>query len=171
MGLFNSKYIIAQNSYQKRCLDKKYKDKVFILDNGDSFELKNNHPRIKKRVANTDYVFVDGLGIGDISNIVLRDRQVMSDDGMLVVIATIQRKTGKIIGNPDIISRGFIYMKENKKLVEETRRKAKKILLDRDPRTSAQSADLKNKLRNDIGQFLFKKTERRPMILPVIIEV
>lgn len=147
------------------------KDKVFILDNGDSFELKNNHPRVQKNVANTDYVFVDGLGIGDISNIVLRDRQVMSDDGMLVVIATIQRKTGKIIGNPDIISRGFIYMKENKKLVEETRRKAKKILLDRNPRTSAQSSDLKNKLRNDIGQFLFKKTERRPMILPVIIEV
>lgn len=146
-------------------------DRVFVLDNGDTLELQKNQVKVRRDAANTDYVFVDGLGIGDISNVVLRDRQVMSADGMLVIIATIQRKTGKIIGNPDIISRGFIYMKENKKLVEETRRKAKKILWDRDPRTSAQSSDLKNKLRNDIGQFLFKKTERRPMILPVIIEV
>ncbi|MDD5043676.1 MAG: ribonuclease J [Patescibacteria group bacterium] len=147
------------------------KNNVFVLDDGSVFELKNNKVKIYERKANTDYVFVDGLGIGDISNIVLRDRQVMSESGMLVIIATIEAKTGRLVGNPDIISRGFIYMKENKRLVEETRRKAKKILDDKDPRTAAQSSDLKNKLRNDIGQFLFMKTERRPMILPVIIEV
>jgi len=147
------------------------KDKVHILDNGSILEWHNNKVKIIHKTINTSYVFVDGLGIGDISNVVLRDRRVMSDEGMLVVIATIDGKTGKQIGNPDIISRGFIYMKENKKLVEDTRKKAKEILKDKDPRTSANQAYLKEKLRNDLGKFLFQQTERRPLILPVIIEV
>ncbi len=147
------------------------KENIFVLDNGHIFELYKNKAKILDKKANTDYVFVDGLGIGDISNVVLRDRRVMSAEGMLVVIATVDTKTGRLIGNPDIISRGFIYMKANKKLVEETRKKAKEILKDEDPRTSANQAYLKEKLRNDLGQFLFKKTERRPLILPVIIQV
>lgn len=147
------------------------KDKVAILDNGSIFELYNNKPTLTHGTINTDYVFVDGLGIGDISNVVLRDRQVMAGEGMLVIIATVDTKTGALIGNPDIISRGFIYMKENKKLVEETRKKAKDILKDKDPRTSANQTFIKEKLRNDLGKFLFQKTERRPLILPVIIEV
>ncbi len=147
------------------------KENVFVLDNGNIFELYKGKARILDKKVNTDYVFVDGLGIGDISNVVLRDRRVMAEEGMLVVIATIDTKTGKLIGNPDIISRGFIYMKANKKLVEETRRKAKEILKDEDPRTSANQVYIKEKLRNDLGQFLFKKTERRPLVLPVIIQV
>jgi ribonuclease J len=147
------------------------KDKVFILDNGSIFELYNNKPTLTHGTINTDYVFVDGLGIGDISSVVLRDRQVMAGEGMLVIIATIDTKTGALLGNPDIISRGFIYMKENKKLVEDTRKKAKDILRDKDPRTSANQTFIKEKLRNDLGKFLFQKTERRPLILPVIIEV
>lgn len=146
-------------------------NKVFVLDNGSIFELYNNKPNIIHGTINTDYVFVDGLGVGDISNVVLRDRQVMAGEGMLVIIATVDSKTGGLIGNPDIISRGFIYMKENKKLVEDTRKKAKEILKDKDPRTSANQSFLKEKLRNDLGKFLFQKTERRPLILPVIIEV
>lgn len=147
------------------------KDKIFILDNGSIFEFANNQAKVIHGTINTGYVFVDGLGIGDISNVVLRDRQVMADEGMLVVIATIDSKTGRQLGNPDIISRGFIYMKENKKLVEDTRKKAKEILKDKDPRTSANQTYLKEKLRNDLGKFLFQQTERRPLILPVIIEV
>jgi ribonuclease J len=114
---------------------------------------------------------VDGLGVGDVSNIVLRDRRVMSEDGMIVAIATIDSKTGEPIGNPDIISRGFVYMKENRELIESTRMKVKQIVKSQDPRTPADDDYIKNKIRNEIGQFLFAKTKRRPMVLPVVIKV
>ncbi|MFA6215571.1 MAG: hypothetical protein WC768_03320, partial [Patescibacteria group bacterium] len=118
----------------------------------------------------TDYVFVDGLGVGDVSHVVLRDRQVMADDGMIVVIATISKATGTLVQNPDLISRGFIYMKENKKLIEETRMKAKKIFKE-NLTGGIDENYYKDKIRNEIGQFLYQKTQRRPMVLPVIIQV
>jgi len=114
---------------------------------------------------------VDGLGVGDVSHIVLRDRRVMAADGMIVAIATIDSRTGDCIGNPDIISRGFIYMKENKALIEKTRRRVKNIVKDHNPRTPADVDHIKNKIRNDINKFLFSKTKRRPMVLPVVIKV
>jgi len=127
--------------------------------------------RLTDEKVPTEYVMVDGLGVGDVSNIVLRDRRVMSADGMIVVIATIDSKTGEPIGNPDIISRGFVYMKENRELIQSTRMKVKKLVKDHDPRTPADVDHLKNKIRNDVGQFLFTKTKRRPMVLPVVIKV
>jgi ribonuclease J len=114
---------------------------------------------------------VDGLGVGDVSNIVLRDRRMMAADGMIVVITTIDSKTGDIIGNPDLISRGFIYMKENRDLIESTRMRVKKMVKDKPSTTPTDDDFLKNKIRNDIGQFLFNKTKRRPMVLPVVIKV
>ena len=119
----------------------------------------------------TDYVMVDGRGVGDVSNIVLRDRRVMADDGMIVIIATIDSKNGKTIGNPDIISRGFVYMKENRELIEETRMRVKKMVESHDSRTAADIDHIKNKIRDEGGQFLFMKTKRRPMVLPVVIKV
>ena len=119
----------------------------------------------------SDYVMVDGLGVGDVSHIVLRDRKVMSEDGMIVIIATIDNNTGEPIGNPDIISRGFVYMKDNRDLIEKTRMKVKKIVKDHDHRKPADDDYIKNKIRNDIGQFLFGLTKRRPMVLPVVIKV
>lgn len=144
---------------------------VFVADNGQVMEFTKNMGVLTQKRVPTDYVFVDGLGVGDVSQIVLRDRKLLAEDGMVVIIATLETKTGKIIGNPDIISRGFVYMKENKKLIEETRHLVKKIVQDRDPRSAADNDYIKNKIRNEIGQFLFRITERRPMILPVIIEV
>jgi len=114
---------------------------------------------------------VDGLGVGDVGNVVLRDRQMLAADGMFVIIATIEAKTGNLVGNPDIISRGFIYMKDNRELLDKVREKVKKILKDREPKASANDAYIKNKVRDVIGQFLFSKTKRRPMVLPVVIEV
>jgi ribonuclease J len=116
-------------------------------------------------------VFVDGLGVGDVSHVVLRDRQMMAEDGMIVVIATINGKSGKLINSPDIISRGFIYMRENKKLVELIRSKIKSLIGEHQPKAEANDSYLKDKIRNELGQFIYHKTERRPMILPVIIEV
>jgi ribonuclease J len=114
---------------------------------------------------------VDGLGVSDETNVVLRDRQVLSEDGMIVVIATVDSKTGQLIQNPDIISRGFVFLKENKELIEDLRHRVKKMIHDSDPLSWADTNDIKNKIRDYVGQFLFSKTEKRPMVLPVVIEV
>jgi len=119
----------------------------------------------------SDYVFVDGLGVSDTQHIVLRDRQVLAEDGMVVVIATVDRKTGQLIQNPDIISRGFVFLKDNKKLIEEMRHKVKKMVVDSNPLTWADTNEIKNNIRDKVGQFLYTKTEKRPMVLPVVIEV
>jgi len=152
------------------------REKIFIADNGQIAEFFKNESgltvgHLTKVKVITDYVMVDGLGVGDVSNIVLRDRRVMSEDGMLVIIATIDVKTGKTIGNPDIISRGFVYMKESRELIEDTRMKVKKMVEAHASRTSADIDFIKNRIRDDIGQFLFTKTKRRPMVLPVVIKV
>ena len=155
--------LAIRNGFQKK--------NIFVLDNGSILEMQNKQPRLLPKKVPSDYVFVDGLGVGDVSNIVLRDRQMLADDGIFVVIVNIDGKTGKIIGEPDIISRGFIYMKENKELLANVRIKVKKILQDKEPRTRADEFFIKNKIRDQIGQFLYSKTERRPMVLPVVIEV
>ncbi len=148
---------------------------IFIADNGQIIEFtkrgKTARGTLTKKRVPTEYVMVDGLGVGDISNIVLRDRRQMSEDGMFVVIATISRKTGELIGSPDIISRGFIYMKESRELVENARSLVRKIIKDKNPKCPSDPNNIKNRLRNEVGSFLFKKTKRRPMVLPVVIEI
>ncbi len=145
---------------------------IFIPDNGQVLEFSSRGGFLTKHKVPTDHVFVDGLGVGDVSQVVLRDRQMMAEDGMIVVIATVNGRSGKLINSPDIISRGFIYMRENKKLVELIRAKIKSIITGHNkPSNEVNDSYLKDKIRNDLGQFIYQKTERRPMILPVIIEV
>ncbi len=148
------------------------KDKIFVLDNGSVLEFQNRLAKILNKKIDTNYVFVDGLGIGDIGHVVLRDRQTMAEDGMFVIIATIDRQTGKIKNSPDIISRGFIYMKESKQLLADARKKVKEIVEHTTiPGAPINWVFVKDNLRDKIGQFLYSKTKRRPMVLPVIIEV
>lgn len=151
-------------------------EKIFVADNGQVAEFAKDRSgqavgQLTKEKVPTDYVMVDGLGVGDVSHIVLRDRRLMAEDGMIVIITTVDSATGEPIGNPDIISRGFVYMKDNKELIEKTRMKVKKIVKEHDPRTPADDDFIKNKIRNDIGQFLYGQTKRRPMVLPVVIKV
>ncbi|MFA5248575.1 MAG: ribonuclease J [Patescibacteria group bacterium] len=152
------------------------RENIFIADNGQVAEFSRDEKglvsgRLTKEKIPTDYVMVDGLGVGDVSNIVLRDRRVMAEDGMIVIIATVDSKTGKTIGNPDIISRGFVYMKENRELIETTRMKVKKMVESHSAQTSVDIDHVKNRIRDEVGQFLFVKTQRRPMVLPVVIKV
>jgi ribonuclease J len=147
------------------------KENVFIADNGQIMEFSKGTGMLTKEKIPADHVFVDGLGVSDETNIVLRDRQVLAEDGMVVIIATVDSKTGKLINNPDIISRGFVFLKEHKELIEDLRHRVKKMVTDSDPLSWADTNNIKNKLRDNVGQFLFTKTEKRPMILPVIIEV
>ncbi|OIO20410.1 MAG: hypothetical protein AUJ37_00395 [Candidatus Magasanikbacteria bacterium CG1_02_41_34] len=146
-------------------------NKTIVPDNGSIIEMDKDGLKVLKEKANSDYVFVDGLGISDSQNVVLRDRQVLAEDGMLVVIATVESKTGKLIQNPDIISRGFVFLKDNKDLIEDIRHKVKKMIIASDPKTWADTNQIRNDVRDKIGQFVFTKTQKRPMILPVVIEV
>jgi ribonuclease J len=144
---------------------------VFIPDNGQVMEFARGEGQLTKEKVPTDYIFVDGLGVGDVSQVVLRDRNHLAEEGMVVIIVKIERKTGKLIGNPDIISRGFVFMKENIELIRQARIEVKNLIKDKDKKSSADPKYIRNQIRDGIGKFLFKKTERRPMILPVIIEV
>ena len=151
------------------------KDKIFVADNGQVVEFSRSAKGVvgllTKEKVPTEYVMVDGLGVGDVSEIVLRDRRMMSEDGMIVVITTIDSKTGDLIGNPDLISRGFVHMKENRDLIEKTRTRVKNIVKEQDKKIPSDDDYIKNKIRNDIGQFLFNQTKRRPMVLPVVIKI
>jgi ribonuclease J len=146
---------------------------IFIADNGSVLEISSQGIKFADKKIPIEYVFVDGLGVGDIGNIVLRDRQAMAKDGMFVVIVTVDSRTGKVLNSPDIISRGFIYMRESKELLFEVRQQVKKIVhqataLGHSP---INETYIKENLRDKIGQFLYNKTQRRPMFLPVLIEV
>lgn len=147
------------------------KENVFIADNGQVMEFTKGAGVLTKSKIVSDYVFVDGLGVSDETNVVLRDRQVLAEDGMVVVIATVDSKTGKLVQNPDIISRGFVFLKEHKELIEDLRLRVRKIVADSDPLSWADTNNIRNKIRDYVGQFLFTKTEKRPMVLPVVIEV
>lgn len=146
-------------------------NKIFVPDNGSIIDMNAKGVIMHKEKATSDYVFVDGLGVSDSQHIVLRDRQVLAEDGMVVVIATVQRKTGKLVGNPDIISRGFVFLKDNRELIEDIRSKVKKLVVASSPKTWSDTDQIRNDIRDKIGQFVYTKTQKRPMILPVIIEV
>lgn len=151
-------------------------DEVFVADNGQVVEfskMSNGEAGglLTKEKVNTDYVFVDGLGVGDVSQVVLRDRQALAEDGMVVVIAQFEKKTGALVGTPDIVSRGFLHMKDNQDFVVFIRKHLEKVLTDNSPSTPLDSDAVKDRIREELAKLLFLKTERRPMVLPVIIEV
>ncbi|MBX4205556.1 MAG: ribonuclease J [Candidatus Doudnabacteria bacterium] len=145
---------------------------IFTLDNGQQLEMSDKGVRVSDAKIPTGYVFVDGLGVGDVGEVVLRDRQVMSKDGMFVIIMTIDKRTGKLNSPPDIISRGFIYMKGSEDLLKEVKHEVRKVVETKGKGPQEPNwAFIRSEVRDSVGEFLFQRTERRPMILPVIIEV
>lgn len=156
------------------------KDKILVPDNGSVIKFdKNSHnspgavnAEILPEKAPSNYVFVDGLGVGDVGEIVLRDRQALAEDGMFVIVAVIDKSNGRVKGSPDIISRGFVYLRESKDLLAQTRRKVIEIVDKSAGHGGAVNwTYVKDEIRNKVGDFLASKTSRRPMILPVVIEV
>ena len=147
------------------------RENVKLIDNGDVCLLTKDGFEVSKEKVDTGYVMVDGLGVGDVEEVVLRDRRMLAEDGMVVLIVTIDRRTGRVMKNPDIISRGFIYLRENQDMLKDMRQRIRGIV-GRIPRTKNVDADyLKSLFRDQIGQFIYHKTQRRPMILPVVIEI
>jgi len=144
---------------------------IVVAENGQIINMTKNRIWIDKKTVPSNYVMVDGLGIGDVGEVVLRDRQMMSKDGMFVIITVIDSKTGMVKGSPDIISRGFVYLKESKELLAQTRRLVKDVVEKNTGGGKFNPIFIRDNIREVTGKFLFKKTERRPMVLPVIIEV
>jgi len=145
---------------------------VIVAENGNVINLNQKRIFIEKEKVPSNYVMIDGLGIGDVGQVVLRDRQMLAEDGMFVIVVIVERQTGKVRGSPDIISRGFVYLRESKELLRDTRRRVIGIV-ERATGTggAVNWSYIKDEIRNKIGQFLFSRTQRRPMILPVVIEV
>lgn len=147
------------------------KENVILMDNGQVAELTRETFKVTKETVPAFYVMVDGLGVGDVEEVVLRDRRALAAEGMVVIVLTIDRDKGQLLKSPDIISRGFIYLKENQELLDEIRKRLRG-LISRLPNYQPIEADyLKTLVRDQIGQFLYNKTHRRPMILPVVIEI
>jgi len=145
-------------------------DNCFIVDIGDQIEFTHNRARVGSKVPSGS-VLIDGLGVGDVGNIVLRDRKLLSQDGILVVVVTLSKQDGTILSGPDIISRGFVYVRESEQLLDE----ANKIVSNTLQRMVAENVNewssLKTGVRDALSRFLYEQTRRRPMILPIIMEV
>jgi len=148
------------------------KEQILVADNGQVVVATKDLVTLTDERVPANYVMVDGLGVGDVQEVVLRDRQAMAEDGIFVIITVVDAQTGKVRGSPDIISRGFVYLRESKELIFETRKRIRKTVEDITQEMHPINFQyIKESLRDKIGQFLFQKTERRPMVLPVIIEV
>lgn len=147
------------------------KGNIVVAENGNIINLNETRISISKNKVPASYILVDGLGVGDVGEVVLRDRERLADDGVFVVITVLDHQTGKIQNSPDIISRGFVYLKESKELLAETRKRVVRIIKKASRGKMVDKDDLKNEIRENIASFLYFKTKRRPMVLPVIIEV
>jgi ribonuclease J len=145
-------------------------ENILVGENGTVFEFTPDSATIGGKVT-SGQVLVDGLGVGDVGNIVLRDRKQLSQDGILIVVVAMEKETGMIMGGPDIVSRGFVYVRESEGLLEEAKERVKNALYETLERNVTEWAVLKSAVRDVLGKYLYDKTRRRPMILPIIMEV
>lgn len=143
---------------------------AYVMDNGDILEITPEKATKAGRVP-SGIVLIDGSGVGDVENLVLRDRLALGSDGMVVVIATVGKKSGRLLTSPDIISRGFVHMKESEELIGRVRQEIRKAFERRDKNRPADWQRFKLQLRDDVADFLYSKTKRNPMILPVVNEL
>lgn len=143
---------------------------IFVLGNGDVLEYDDNRMRATGHVEASN-TLIDGTGVGDIGNIVLRDRRLLSEDGIFVAVVTIDRRKGKIVSKPQIVTRGFVFVKESIDLIEASTEIVTTVLEDNLAKKEFDWSTLKQEMRDALGKYLFNETKRRPIILPVIMEV
>jgi len=144
-------------------------ENIFVAENGHVLEFSRRKGRASGRVT-AGKVMVDGLGVGDVGNVVLRDRKLLSQDGILIIALTIDRESGQLIAGPDIVSRGFVYVRGSEELLEEAKTRVKAALDKCFDKGISEWSTIKSQVRDAAGKFLYEKTRRRPMILPIILE-
>ncbi len=145
-------------------------DAILLVDNGDVVEFSSDSARISGRVDSGN-VLVDGLGVGDVGNVVLRDREQLSQDGIVIVCVSIDADTGEILSGPEIVTRGFVYVRESEELLQEATDRVTSMLASTADRGMTDRSKLKRSVRSALGSFIYDRLQRRPMILPVIMEV
>ena len=146
------------------------KDNIFISENGQVLEFTRDTGTVAGKVT-AGRVLVDGLGVGDVGNIVLRDRRQLSQDGILIIVLTMNKETGEVVSGPDIVSRGFVYVRESEELMDEARTRVEQALDRCQDEGVIEWGAIKSNIRDALGRYLFDKTRRRPMILPIIMEI
>ncbi len=146
------------------------KDHIFILQSGDVLELDNERARVTGRVP-VGAILVDGLGVGDVGNVVLRDRQHLAEDGIMIVVLSLDGATNELVAGPDIVSRGFVYVKTSDELMDEAREVVYDAVVGCLNRGVSDWGKLKGTIKDSLSDFVWKKTKRRPMILPIIMEI
>ena len=146
------------------------KENVKILSTGDVLEISDDKFDITGRVP-AQGILVDGLGVGDVGNIVLRDRQHLSQNGLLIIVVTLEKESNQILSGPDIVSRGFVYVRESETLMDDCRAVVQDALDECLMRGVSDWGRIKTGIRDSLGEFLWKRTKRSPMILPIISEV
>jgi ribonuclease J len=144
-------------------------ENIRVAEDGDILEVTQNEIQLIDHVSSGN-VYVDGLSVGDVGQIVLRDRKVLSQDGILMAVLTVDKETGQPIAGPDIVSRGFVYMRDAEELLESAREHVLESLIGLNGHSS-DWAFVKDKIKHTLSEFLYEKTHRRPMVLPVVMEV
>lgn len=145
------------------------KSQIFIADKGDIVEYKNDKMRMSGRVQ-AGNILIDGIGVGDVGNIVLRDRKLLSQDGIFTVVITLSRRQKRIAAGPEIVSRGFVYVRESEELLDESRNLVRKIVEKYVNKDTFEWTNIKQEIRDTLSSYLFQQTKRRPMIIPIIME-
>ena len=143
---------------------------IFVMKTGEVLEIDKNSAKVASYIP-TGNILVDGLGVGDVGNIVLRDRKHLSEDGLMIVVVTISKEDGKVLAGPDIISRGFVYVRESEDLMDGAKKVIKDVLVSCEESHIKEWAYLKNNIKDNLKDYLYQRTKRNPMILPIIMEV
>lgn len=146
------------------------KSRIFVAENGQVIEISKKRAQVTGKVT-AGKILVDGLGVGDVGNIVLRDRRQLSQDGIMIVVVAINKETGEILSGPDIVTRGFVYVRESEQLIENSRLKVREAMEQSARKNITEWAVIKSQIRDKLGKHLFEITGRRPMIMPIIMEV
>ena len=147
------------------------KDNIFVMENGEILKFNRHRAAKEDGVVEADAVLVDGLGVGDVGNIVLRDRKMLSESGLIIVVAAIEKESRTVVSGPDIISRGFVYVRENEGLMEEARRVAEEALEKCQDKRIKDWNNMKAHVRDALSGFIYETTKRSPIILPIFLEV